>query len=138
MTHLCSECNTDISHKAAQCRRCDTCKRLIRITHRTKWNKRNPEVLRKAVKKWIKNNPERRAWYRRSHKNNVKSNCPVWVDKNELKQVYSNCPSGFEVDHIVPLKGKIVSGLHVPWNLQYLTREANLKKTNRLDYEELF
>lgn len=58
---------------------------------------------------------------------------PIWIDTVELKAVYKYCPKGLEVDHIIPLQGNEVSGLHVPWNLQYLSREQNAYKSNSFD-----
>ncbi len=57
---------------------------------------------------------------------------PKWVDRAELKRIYDECPEGYEVDHIYPIAGKNASGLHVPWNLQYLSHAENMKKYNRM------
>ena len=59
------------------------------------------------------------------------------VHLEAIVEVYEGRPDGYEVDHIIPIKGKdfidgkrqhVVCGLHVPWNLQYLTKEENRKK----------
>jgi hypothetical protein len=67
---------------------------------------------------------------------------PRWLtreDKRAIIQAYRDARDSttlvgvqYHVDHIVPLKGRRVSGLHVPWNLRVLDARANLKKHNHL------
>lgn len=56
---------------------------------------------------------------------------PAWSQKEAIRSFYNNCPQGYEVDHIIPLQGKLVSGLHVLENLQYLPVAENRSKGNR-------
>ena len=60
---------------------------------------------------------------------------PRWLTVmqiEEMKAIYTKgVTTGLTVDHIIPLRGKTVCGLHVPWNLQLLTRSENSKKNNQ-------
>jgi hypothetical protein len=55
----------------------------------------------------------------------------AWANLEKIKEIYKNCPKGMVVDHIIPLQGKLVSGLHVENNLQYLTPSENNRKSNK-------
>jgi 5-methylcytosine-specific restriction endonuclease McrA len=67
---------------------------------------------------------------------------PKWLNREQLAEIegfYSLAKElqwlseqSLEVDHIIPLQGENVSGLHVPWNLQILTASGNQSKGNRI------
>ncbi len=57
---------------------------------------------------------------------------PIWANMQAIESFYSGCPRGSEVDHVLPLQGETVSGLHVLGNLQYLTMAANRAKGARV------
>lgn len=56
---------------------------------------------------------------------------PKWADLEQISVFYNNCPEGYHVDHIIPLNGENVSGLHILENLQYLLAKDNLSKSNK-------
>lgn len=85
--------------------------------------------------------PEKRAFNEAKRRAYKFQATPKWLNTshyNEIEEIYSLCTElswlsegGLEVDHIVPLKGKHVSGLHVPWNLQIIPAIENRRKSNR-------
>ena len=85
--------------------------------HQSAWAKRNRASLR-AV----------RADYRaKKHKAT-----PSWANKDSIREIYKAASElGFDVDHIVPLRSKIVCGLHCEANLQILPPLDNKSKGNR-------
>lgn len=83
------------------------------------------------VKKWKKDNWQEYKAYLATRKKRVKQATPSWANLDAVKDFYMNCPKGFHVDHILPINGKNVSGLHIMENLQYLDAIENLKKSNK-------
>lgn len=116
------------------------------------WETKNPEKAKEVKRAYAQNNPTKRAAsterYRKANtayyaeyaslrSRNMKHAKPKWLDEFEMlwiAEIYDAASKrGLEVDHIVPIKGKTVCGLHVPWNMQLLTRSENSKKSNKFD-----
>lgn len=104
-----------------------------------KYRKSNPEYV-KFTKTWNTLNRGRRNFLtskRRAAKINA---TPKWLTQEQktkiadfywmAKDLQAVTGEVYEVDHIIPLQGKNVCGLHVPWNLQILPADLNRKKSN--------
>lgn len=93
---------------------------------------KNKDKIKEANRLYRLNNPHIKNTanaIRRATKLNA---TPKFANVKKIKEIYKNCPKGFHVDHIIPLKNKLVCGLHVEWNLQYLPAKENLSKSNKL------
>lgn len=56
---------------------------------------------------------------------------PQWANRAAMRLFYDTALPGEQVDHIVPIRGKTVSGLHCEANLQHLSAKENRVKGNR-------
>lgn len=126
---------------------------LVRMSE---WNRANREYLTEYMRKWREENREhvretgreagrrRRARYpdevgayQAEQRARKRAHTPSWANMAAIRAVYAKCrrlskTTGIphHVDHIIPLKGENVSGLHVETNLQILTASENCRKRN--------
>ena len=120
-----------------------------KLRNKNEWRPRWPHISLEErqqrhaenVKAWrVRNRDKVRASAEKYHARKIQA-MPYWVDKameSQMRIAYRLAQRLTEqtgiphhVDHIVPLQGKNVSGLHVPSNLQVITAEENLKKGNK-------
>jgi hypothetical protein len=116
------------------------------------WRLKNSDSDKQSKNNWLLNNPEKRKIasesYRKSNPGyyrqyaslrtrkvmQAKVKCLSEFDELYMLEFYDLAKRrGLEVDHIVPLQHSKVCGLHVPENLQMLTRSQNAKKSNKFD-----
>lgn len=105
------------------------------------YNRANAEARKSYLQQYQKKNPAKvRYWAMKRHTAKLQRT-PDWLSVDDLwmlEQAYELAvlrekATGvlYQVDHIVPLQGATVSGLHVPWNLQVIPAIENKRKGNR-------
>ena len=114
---------------------------------RKEYYKNNLQKCKQSSQKWKANNKDRVSIYnamkRPERDQRLKNATPKWLDMEAValkykKRDYLSQVIGIKhhVDHIIPLQGENVCGLHVAWNLQIITAEENLSKNNKLPPQE--
>jgi hypothetical protein len=103
---------------------------------------RPAHILREYRNTWKANNKTQVLADNKVRRRKHRDATPPWLtrkQKSEIRQLYQiaitmtqTTGEQYVVDHIVPLRGEEVCGLHVPWNLRVIPQEENLKKSNKL------
>lgn len=106
---------------------CIECNKEFKSTHGN--NKTCSKLCRNRRSRDCISYKERKRLKKQSKSNKL----PKFANLDKITEIYNNCPIGFEVDHIIPLNNPNVTGLHVEFNLQYLSKEDNILKSNKFD-----
>lgn len=109
-----------------------------------KWAEDNKERRTETNAKWKEENRPKVRGYRAKRRAKERQATPPWLTKEhyaEILAVYEEADRltketgvEYQVDHIVPLSGGTVSGLHVPWNLRAITAHENQRRPRVWDH----
>lgn len=107
------------------------------------WRSNNLQLSKEYHKQWRNKNKALVCLYQANRRAAIIQATPKWLTIDDLDTMRSfyveaqrlTFETGIKhhVDHIVPLLGRNVRGLHVPWNLQVILKEDNLQKSNKLE-----
>lgn len=139
-----SEFSKDKSKRDGLQAKCKTCLKAISKA----WSDANKERHLKQQAEWYKNNkqhhyqtgnslrrtyPEKNAAKTAAYKAAKLQATPPWANMKLIEGIYKLAAKlGLEVDHIHPLQGENICGLHIHYNLQLMTKSHNRKKGNKL------
>lgn len=151
-TKPCKKCSSIERYADGQCKACararnkkgyEADKQARQLKHRN-YAKLHKEKRRQTASIWAKNNRARRAAIWMAYYTAKRMAMPVWADRDAIADFYKLARSAssltgiqHHVDHIIPLQGELVCGLHVHWNLQVLTASENTAKKNRIVEQEI-
>ena len=126
--------------KTAEQRRQDPGKHAAKLAADRAYRAANPDKVASMKQAWAAKNPGATSAAARFRKHAKKQRTPKWLTKDDLwmmREAYALAALRtkmlgivYEVDHIIPLQGDLVSGLHVPLNLQVIPQKLNRAKWN--------
>lgn len=98
----------------------------------------DPDYYKEKNKKQYGKNPERFITAARNRQKKLSNRTPAWADMEAINNVYLEAKNtGATVDHIIPLCGAEVSGLHVHNNLRVISGKENDRKGNKFYADQI-
>jgi len=102
------------------------------------WNSLNKDRATANRKAWKESNPAKRTADMRMYQSRKIRATPAWADRSKMEEFYAEAlrlknatGESYHVDHIVPLRSKLVCGLHNQFNLRTILGIENMRKNNR-------
>lgn len=99
--------------------------------YQRRYNQANREKVSAYIERWHAANPGKMAYYGAKRRAATMQATPSWAEPELIELVYAEAAHrGMQVDHIIPLQGRNVCGLHIHYNMQLLTKRENGRKSN--------
>ena len=140
--------NNHVANRLAEKRECVVCikdklqkheDKEIRKAKKVEYYQANKSYIAKRNSTWAKNNKGKVTFKTKRYIHAKKNRQPSWLslsDVFEMECIYlyagalNKVGLSYHVDHMIPLRGKLVSGLHIPENLQVIPAVENMRKQN--------
>jgi hypothetical protein len=132
-TSVFSHSNSTKDGLQSTCKGCDATSREANKEYFKEYSKKYYAANKEYFKEYYESNKHLYIAYSAKRRASKLKATPKWANLVAIKEIYQTCPEGYHVDHIIPLQGKLVCGLHCEFNLQHLLASENLIKGNRFE-----
>lgn len=118
------------------------------LAKQAEYRARKPEVSKARNERWRASNPSKAAEKTRRYNARRRQRIPSWQSADDcwlIAEIYDLARErsrltgvAHHVDHVIPLFGRAVSGLHTPWNLRVIPGRENVRKGTSFTAQEIY
>ena len=153
---ICSDCSIECLRTSGRQLRCVSCRKRLAVRKASAWYEKNKnrrrlydeqrrlekrDLYRAASKRFREKHPGRKNADTQKRRLSLEKRMPPWANEFFIEEIYDLAVrrtkatgTRWVVDHVIPLRGKTVSGLHIETNLQVVPRLYNAHKSNHYSF----